>query len=75
MPPGLDQDDRSVRFQAGVDVVVEPIPHLVAISLALRIRTVPHRIVYHYKARTESRNARSYANRPNRSAAARFPFR
>ena len=75
MPAGLDEDDRGVRFEARVEVVVVPIPEPVAVGFAFGLCTALYRIVDDDKLAAETCDARTDADRLHSAAKRRFPLR
>src|SRR5205807_4678704 len=75
VPAGLDEDDRPVRFETRVKVVVKPVPDIVAIGRALGLGPALDRVVDHYQAGPKTRHPRTHPDRPQSAPRRRLPLR
>ena len=62
VPAGLDEDDRTFGFEACVEVVVVPVPDLVAKAFAVRLLTAFDGVVDDDQIGTKAGHARSDAH-------------
>ncbi len=74
VPAGLDEDDRGIRFQPGVDVVVEPVPDAVAMGLALGVGSVADRVVDDDQPGAKTGDTGSDTDGTDAASVGRFPF-
>ena len=74
VPAGLDEDDLAVGLEAGVEVVVEPVPDAVAAGFAFRLGAALYGVIDDYKVRAVAGDSRTDADRTNAAALGRFPF-
>src|SRR4051812_40131151 len=74
MPPGHRHDDRAVRLEARVEILVEPFPDAVAVALAIRFLPALERVIEEDEASRQSRDARTNPDRAHAPAFGRFPI-
>ena len=74
MPAGLDEDDRRVGFEAGVEVIAVPVPEAFAVSLALRLGAALDGVVDDDQLPAKTRDARPDPDRLDPAAEGRFPL-
>src|SRR5688572_28100095 len=74
MPAGLDENDRTVRLETCVKIIVEPIPNLVTHRLALGLGTALNRVVNNDQARTVTGHSAADTHRSQPAAGGCFPL-